>query len=66
MLGVCQNISATVDSRVNYHILLGLSSRLKLIAKELKENYNQKFTWSTENSYKECISHKLILNIYLN
>lgn len=39
MLGVCQNISATVDSRVNCHILLGLSSRLKLIAKELKENY---------------------------
>lgn len=43
-----QNISATVDSWVKYHILFGESSRLKLIAKGPQENYDQKFAWSTE------------------
>lgn len=38
-----QNISATVDSWVKYHILFGESSRLKLIAKGPQENYDQKF-----------------------
>lgn len=61
MLGVCQNISASVDSWVNCHILLGLSSRLKLIAKELKENHNQKFTWSTERIH---IKNVFLINWY--
>lgn len=61
MLRVCQNISATVDSWVNCHILLGLSSRLKLIAKELKENYNQKFAWSTERIH---IKNVFLINWY--